>query len=222
MAKILVAEDDGHLCHFIEKTLIQNNYTVLTAGNGTEALKIFENSHIDLIICDIMMPKMDGYELTHLMRSSGFTTPILIITAKDTFDDMKKGFKCGADDYMMKPININELILRVQALLRRAKIADEKKIIMGSTTLDVNQMTVICGNEKFSLRLKEFMMLYKLLSYPNKIFTRQQLMDEIWGMDSESDERTVDVHISRLREKFKDNKDFSIETIRGLGYKAVK
>lgn len=169
-----------------------------------------------------MMPRMDGYELTRALREAKYDLPILMVTAKDQFDDMQKGFRAGTDDYMVKPINVRELVLRVEALLRRAKISNEKKIVVGSTTLDYDALTVTLDGKETLLPQKEFYLLYKLLSYPNKIFTRQQLMDEIWGMFSETDERTVNTHINRLREKFSDCGDFEIVTVRGLGYKAVK
>ena len=165
---------------------------------------------------------MNGYELTQSLRDAGYDLPILMVTAKDQFDDMQKGFRAGTDDYMIKPINVKELVLRVEALLRRAKISSEKKIVIGSTVLDYDALTVTLHGKESILPQKEFYLLYKLLSYPNKIFTRQQLMDEIWGMFSETDERTVNTHINRLRDKFSDCKDFEIVTVRGLGYKAVK
>ena len=187
-----------------------------------EALKIMDKEYVDLIVADIMMPGMDGYELVKAVRAAKMELPILMVTAKDQFEDMQKGFRAGTDDYMIKPINVKELALRVEALLRRAKIQSEKKITVGSTTLDYDALTVTLHGEETILPQKEFYLLYKLLSYPNKIFTRPQLMDEIWGMFSETDERTVNTHINRLRERFSDCKDFEIVTVRGLGYKAVK
>ena len=175
-----------------------------------------------MIVADIMMPNMDGYELTKAVRDARMELPILMVTAKDQFDDMQKGFRAGTDDYMIKPINVRELVLRVEALLRRAKIQSEKKITVGGTVLDYDALTVTIRGEETILPQKEFYLLYKLLSYPNKIFTRPQLMDEIWGMFSETDERTVNTHINRLRERFAGCKDFEIVTVRGLGYKAVK
>ena len=169
-----------------------------------------------------MMPKMSGYELTKELRSLGNSIPILMVTAKDDYDSLQKGFSFGADDYMIKPVNVNELLLRIQALLRRARINSEKKIVIGSTIIDYESMTVKYNNDDIVLPLKEFNLLFKLLSFPGKIFTRQQLMDEIWGMDSETDDRTINTHINRLRERFSNNQDFEIVTIRGLGYKAVK
>ena len=177
---------------------------------------------MDLIVSDIMMPNVDGYELVSSLRDARYSMPVLIITAKETYEDKQKGFFSGADDYMVKPVDVNEMLLRVSALLRRAKIANEKKITVGSTTFDYDALTVSYNGCESLLPQKEFYLIYKLLSYPNKIFTRQQLMDEIWGMDSETDEKTINTHINRLRDRFMDNPDFEIVTIRGLGYKAVK
>ena len=168
------------------------------------------------------MPVMDGYELVKTLRSSGNNTPIMLITAKDAFEDMRQGFSYGVDDYMVKPININEMVLRVGALLRRAQMINDRRLIFGKTILELDSLTVYSENESLVLPQKEFMLLYKMLSFPGKIFTRQQLMDDIWGYDSESDTHTVDVHIGRLREKFRDNPDFKIITMRGVGYKTVK
>ena len=181
-----------------------------------------ENSFFDIIISDIMMPEMDGYEFVRTLREAGDYTPVLMISAKDAFDDMQTGFSSGSDDYMIKPVNVNEMVLRVGALLRRSQIANERRITIGSTVLECDSLTVSTGREQMILPQKEFMLLYKMISYPGKIFTRQQLMDEIWGYDSGSDTHTVDVHIGRLREKFGDNPDFKIVTMRGVGYKVVK
>jgi DNA-binding response OmpR family regulator len=181
-----------------------------------------EETYVDLLIADIMMPQMDGYILTKSLRDASYDLPILMVTAKDQFDDMERGFLCGADDYMVKPVNVKELLLRVEALLRRAKISSEKKMHIGSTVLDYDSLTMTLNGEETTLPQKEFYLLYKLLSYPGKIFTRQQLMDEIWGMFSETDERTVNTHINRLRDRCAACEDFEIITVRGLGYKAVK
>ncbi|MNN48393.1 Heme response regulator HssR [compost metagenome] len=169
-----------------------------------------------------MMPLMDGYELTRTLRDNNNNLPVLMVTARETFADKQQGFLVGIDDYMVKPINVNEMLLRVGALLRRAKIISERRIEWGGTVLDYDSLTVNQGQESILLPQKEFYLLYKLISYPNKIFTKQQLMDEIWGMDTESDEHTVVVHINRLRERFRESTDFEIVTVRGLGYKAVK
>lgn len=222
MFHILVVEDNADMRELFCTVLSDSGYQCLPAADGLEALEIMDKEYVDLIVADIMMPGMDGYELTKAIRDAKMDLPILMVTAKDQFDDMQKAFHAGTDDYMIKPINVKELVLRVEALLRRAKIQSEKKITVGSTVLDYDALTVTIHGEETILPQKEFYLLYKLLSYPNKIFTRPQLMDEIWGMFSETDERTVNTHINRLRERFSDCKDFEIVTVRGLGYKAVK
>ena len=222
MFHILVVEDNADMRELFCTVLSDNGYQCLSAADGLEALEIMDKEYVDLIVADIMMPGMDGYELTKEIRAAKMDIPILMVTAKDQFDDMQKGFRAGTDDYMIKPINVKELVLRVEALLRRAKIQSEKKITVGNTVLNYDALTVTIHGEETILPQKEFYLLYKLLSYPNKIFTRPQLMDEIWGMFSETDERTVNTHINRLRERFSDCKDFEIVTVRGLGYKAVK
>jgi DNA-binding response OmpR family regulator len=191
-------------------------------SNGQEALDAMDADFYDMIISDIMMPVMDGYELVRQLRDVGNTTPVLMITAKDAFDDMRLGFQSGVDDYMVKPINVNEMVLRVQALLRRAQMINDRRQTIGETVMECDSLTVIASGESMILPQKEFMLLYKMAAYPGKIFTRQQLMDEIWGYDSESDTHTVDVHIGRLRDRFRENKDFKIVTIRGVGYKVVR
>lgn len=222
MFKILIAEDDRELRQLFEHVLSKNGYLVRGVSDGKEALDALDKDYYDLIISDIMMPNMDGYELVQSLRDSGNHIPVLMITAKDAFDDMRMGFLSGTDDYMIKPVNINEMVLRVGALLRRAQMINERRQIIGDTVLECDSMTVSTGCERVILPQKEFMLLYKMASFPGKIFTRQQLMDEIWGYDSQSDTHTVDVHIGRLRERFRDNKDFKIMTIRGVGYKVVK
>ena len=222
MLKILIAEDDRELRTLFSHVLIKHGYSVKGVGNGREALESLDNDYFDLIISDIMMPVMDGYELVRLLRESGNNIPIMMITAKDAFDDMRIGFLSGTDDYMVKPINVNEMVLRVQALLRRAQMINERRQTIGETMLDCDSLTVTMNGESMTLPQKEFMRLYKMASYPGQIFTRQQLMDEIWGYESESDTHTVDVHIGRLRERFRNNSDFKIITMRGVGYKVVK
>lgn len=222
MFNILVVEDDADMRELFSTVLINNGYNCFSASDGIKALDLMEKNYIDLIVADIMMPNMDGYDLIKTIREAKYEIPILIVSAKDQFEDMRKGFKYGCDDYMIKPINIKELVLRVEALLRRAKISSEKKIVIGNTILNYDALTVTIHGTETILPQKEFFLLYKLLSYPNKIFTRPQLMDEIWGMFSETDERTINTHINRLRERFADCPDFEIITIRGLGYKAVK
>lgn len=222
MLKILIAEDDKELRQLFSHILTKNGYFVKGVSNGKEALDVLDKDYYDLIISDIMMPVMDGYELVRLLRSTGNTTPIMMITAKDAFDDMRQGFALGTDDYMVKPININEMVLRVGALLRRAQMINDRKLIIGKTILELDSLSVYTEHENFILPQKEFMLLYKMASFPGKIFTRHQLMDEIWGYDNESDTHTVDVHIARLRDRFKYNTDFKIITMRGVGYKVVK
>jgi len=222
MVRILVVDDDKNTRRYIEAVLKAENYTVFTATNGEEALELMDREHIDLVVLDIMMPKMDGYEFTKALRDSNNNLPILMVSAKQLPKDKRKGFLVGTDDYMTKPFDAEEMILRIKALLRRAQIASEQKIVIGDVTLDYNSFTVSKGNEIQELPQKEFLLLYKLLSYPGKIFTRIQLMDEIWGNDSESGWETVTVHIGRLRKKFQGWEEFEIESVRGLGYKAVK
>ena len=222
MFNILVAEDDEDMRELFCTVISDSGYNAVPAADGAEALEIMDKQYIDLIVADIMMPNMDGYELTKSLRDAKYDLPVLMVTAKDRFDDMQRGFRAGTDDYMIKPINVKELVLRVEALLRRARISSEKKLTIGNTTLDYDALTVTLHGKETIFPQKEFYLLYKLLSYPNKIFTRQQLMDEIWGMFSETDERTVNTHINRLRDKFSDCEDFEIVTVRGLGYKAVK
>lgn len=222
MFNILVVEDNKDLRELLCDALTGEGYRAFSSSDGDEALKRLDETFVDLIIADIMMPNMDGLQLTKELRRAGIDTPILIVTARDDYETLQSGFTLGADDYMVKPVNVNELLLRVKALLRRAKINTDKKITVGSTVLDFETLTVTVNGEEMELPLKEFQLLFKLLSYPNKIFTRQQLMDEIWGLDSDTYDRTLNTHINRLRERFSDNKDFQIVTIRGLGYKAVK
>ena len=222
MLKILIAEDDRELRRLFAHVLIKNGYSVKEVSNGQEALDAMDNDYYDLIISDIMMPAMDGYEFVRSLRDAGDNTPVMMITAKDAFDDMRLGFLSGSDDYMIKPVNVNEMVLRVQALLRRAQMINERKQTIGGTVLECDTFTVTSGTESLVLPQKEFMLLYKMASYPGRIFTRQQLMDDIWGYDSDSDTHTVDVHIGRLRDRFKENTDFKIVTIRGVGYKVMK
>lgn len=222
MIRILVVEDNEKLRQLMCTVLSKHGYDPLMAGNGQEALDILDMQYIDLIISDIMMPNLDGFELIRRLREAGYNMPVLTVTAKDSFMDKQTGYLAGTDDYMVKPIDINEMILRVGALLRRAQIANERKLSIGDMVLDAESLTVHSQGQTTALPQKEFQLLYKLLAYPNKIFTRHQLMDEIWGMDSETEARTVDVHINRLRERFKNSGEFEIVTVRGLGYKAVK
>lgn len=222
MFHILVVDDDKNIRRLIQALLEAENYTVTTAENGIEALNVFEKEHIDLAVIDIMMPKMDGYEFTKLLRDQNNNLPILMVSAKQEADDRHKGFKMGTDDYITKPIDEEEMLLRIKALLRRAKIASEHQITFDNIVIDYDSMTVKKDDEIQQLPQKEFLLLYKLLSYPGKIFTRIQLMEEIWGIDSETGWETLTVHINRLRKRFEGWDAFKIEAVRGLGYKAVK
>ena len=227
MFNILVVEDDFNTRRLMCAVLERYGYNPIPSTDGIDALEQLDKKHVDLVILDIMMPRMDGYEFTRVLREGGNTLPILMVTAKETPADKHKGFIIGTDDYMTKPVDEEEMILRIAALLRRSRIVSERKLTVGSTVLYYDAFTVRNDGDAvgapggMELPQKEFLLLYKLLSYPNKIFTRRQLMDEIWDMESESDERTVDVHVSRVRERFRDNGDFEIITVRGLGYKAV-
>ena len=221
MPNILVVEDDKALNKLICRVLERNGHAVFSACGGEEALSLLDGTYIDLVLTDIMMPGTDGYELVAAIRAADTKMPVIFITAKSGFGDKLRGFNLGADDYMVKPIDINELVLRVNAILRRSRIANERRLVIGSTVLDADSFTVSAGGSTSALPQKEFLLLFKLLSYPGRIFTRYEIMDEIWCYDSESDEKTINVHISKLRSRFEENGDFSIETVRGLGYKAV-
>ena len=222
MLKILVAEDDPSTNKLLCAILKINGYDPVSARDGKEALEIMDHQHIDLLICDVMMPRMDGFELTQAIRDSGSMLPIIMLTAKTLPEDKHTGFLVGTDDYMTKPPDKQELLLRIKALLRRARIVDEHKITIGDVMLDYDTHTVRKGYDAQVLPPKEFNLLYKLLAYPERTFTRLELLDEIWGMDSESDEKTVNVHINRLRTRFYDWPEFEIQTVRGMGYRAVK
>ena len=222
MFNVLVVDDDKNTRLFLKAVLEDAGYKVITAENGVDALNEMDKSHIDLVVLDIMMPKMDGYEFTKTLRENNNSLPILMISAKQLPADKHKGFMVGTDDYITKPIDDEEMLYRIKALLRRAKIVSERKIKIGSVTLDYDSFTVTKGDKIQELPQKEFMLLYKLLSYPGKIFTRIQLMDEIWGASSETGWETVTVHIGRLRKRFEGWEEFQIESVRGLGYKAVK
>lgn len=221
MFKILVVEDNKELSRLFSRVLSREGYTVHEAEDGIEALDILENEYIDLIISDIMMPRMDGIELVRALREAKYTLPVLMITAKDTFADKQQSFNAGVDDYMVKPVDVNEMLLRIRALLRRAKIVNERKLTYGSTVLEYDTLSINTPSMSQTLPQKEFQLLYKLASNPNHIFTRQQIMDDIWGMTSETETHTVDVHINRLRDRLRDNTDIEIVTVRGLGYKVV-
>lgn len=222
MFNILVVEDDANIERLICAVLKRDGYNVFAAKDGIEALNMMERQYFDLIILDLMMPRMDGYQLCKELRDLGENIPILMITAQQEIKDKHRGFLVGTDDYMTKPFDEQEMLFRIKALLRRAQIVNEHKLTIGGTTLDYTTLTVTYGENTITLPQKEFYLLFKLMSYPDKIFTRIQLMDEIWGLDTETDGHTLNVHMGRLREKFKDNPDFEIVTVRGLGYKAVK
>ncbi|MCI5553004.1 MAG: response regulator transcription factor [Tenericutes bacterium] len=222
MINILVIEDEENIRTIIKKVLTREGYKVLEAGSAEEGLEIIDKKPIDLIVLDVTLPNMDGYEFTKELRSSHMEIPILMATARQLPMDKHKGFIVGTDDYMTKPLDMDEFILRIKALLRRSKIVSERKIQIGKVTLDYDSLTVTRENEKTTLPQKEFYLLYKLLSYPDKIFTRLELMDEIWGYETDSEDTTINVHINRLRKKFESYPEFEIKAIRGLGYKAVK
>lgn len=222
MFHILVADDDKNIRMYFRAVLENNGYTVSVAQNGEEALTVMDKEHIDLVVLDVMMPKMDGYEFTKVLRECDNNLPILMVSAKQLPTDKNKGFAVGTDDYMTKPIDQDEFLYRIKALLRRAKIASERRIVLGNVILDYDSLTVTRHDDVQELPQKEFLLLYKLLSYPGKIFTRIQLMDEIWGAESETGWETVTVHIGRLRKRFEGWEEFEIESVRGLGYKAVK
>lgn len=222
MFHILVAEDDKNTRMLLRAVLEEAGYTVTVADNGEEALWVLDREHIDLVVLDVMMPKMDGYEFTRTVREAQNNLPILMVSARQLPTDKHKGFMVGTDDYITKPIDEEEMLYRIKALLRRAKIANERRIEIGEVVLDYDSFTVTRGAEVQVLPQKEFLLLYKLLSYPGKIFTRIQLMDEIWGSESDTGWETVTVHIGRLRKRFEGFGEFEIESVRGLGYKAVK
>lgn len=222
MFKILVVEDDKNARKLMCAVLRQYGFEPLQAADGDAALAVMENEHIDLAVLDLMMPGMDGFELTRQLRQTWREVPILMVTAKQDPKDKRMGFIAGSDDYMTKPVDEEEMVLRIKALLRRAQIANDRRIYAGDVKLDYDALSVTRGSEMITLPQKEFVLLFKLLSYPNMIFTRLQLMDEIWGPDSQTDDHTLNVHINRLRERFRDFPEFEIVTVRGLGYKAVR
>ncbi len=222
MFHVLVTDDQPNTRKLMETVLRRNGYEVFTAGDAQEALRVLDEQHIDILLLDIMMPGMDGFALTRELRENNVNTPILMITAKQLPDDKHTGFLAGADDYMTKPVDMEEMLLRIRALLRRSQIINEHRLQLGEMVLEYDSLTVTRGEDRQTLPQKEFYLLYKLLSFPNKIFTRIQLMDEIWGMESESGDTTVNVHINRLRRRFENYPEFELVAVRGLGYKAVK
>ena len=222
MVKILVIDDDKNIRKLLTVVLQNEGFAVLSAPNGQTALEIMDRDIIDLVIVDVMMPELDGYEFTKSVRAVNDKLPIIMVSAKQLSEDRKKGFLAGIDDFIVKPLDTEELVLHVRALLRRAKINSEGKIIIGQVVVDSESLTVTRGDETQVLPQKEFLLLFKLLSYPDKIFTRIQLMDEIWGMDSDTGWETITVHVARLRKRFENYEEFEIISVRGLGYKAVK
>ncbi len=221
MFNVLVVEDDKNLKKLMVTYLKRNNYTVFEANNGIQALDIIDKQYIDLVISDVMMPEMDGFELLNELRTSNYEIPIMLITAKGDISDKKQGFILGADDYMVKPVDMEEMILRVSVLLKRVKSANKRRIVIADLVIDYDQLSVTKHGKVYNLAQKEFYLLYKLISTPNTIFSRQELIEEIWGLESESEYRTVDVHIKRLREKLSDLDEFEIVTVRGAGYKVI-
>lgn len=217
---MLIVEDDANL-RLLTETRLKSRYNVLTAKNGAEALDIIESRNVNVVVTDIMMPVVDGYSLVEKMRALGPDIPVIMLTAKDAQSDKGRGFSVGCDDYMTKPVNFEELIWRIDALLRRSKIAGDGRIVIGKVVLDNSNFTVTRGDEVYELPTKEFKLLFLLLSYPNKIFTKENILDKVWGYTCESDETTVRTHINRLRAKFEGFPEFELVTIRGVGYKAV-
>jgi DNA-binding response OmpR family regulator len=221
MFTILVVEDDSTLNKVMCAKLRHEGYEVLSASDGRAALDLMDREHVDLIVSDVMMPGIDGIELIRQLRGARYDLPVLIVTAKGSIEDMESGFAAGTDDYMVKPISLKELVLRVKALLRRAQLASEKRLTVGGTVLDYEGLTVDDGHGPEALPPKEFYLLFRLLSHPGKVFTRLELLDEIWGMEADTDERNVDAHIKKLRKRYGTNPDFEIQTVRGLGYRAT-
>lgn len=221
IVKILVLEDDVKLNQIVCMKLNTNGFHTISCQNAISAFDNMASTTVDLIISDIMMPGIDGFEFAEFVRKQDKEVPILFVTAKDDFSSKEKGYRIGIDDYLVKPIDLDEMLLHVNALLRRANIASEKKLVIGNFTMDVEERVSYLNDEEIPLTVKEFQVLFKLLSYPKRTFTRTQLMDEFWGVDSETSSRTLDVHISHLRDKLTECKEFELISIRGIGYKAV-
>lgn len=221
MITVLVVEDDEKLNYIVSAKLEEQGYRVRHCGNPMEAFDVMDQEKVDLIVSDIMMPEMDGFEFAAEVRRFDKQIPILYMTAKSDIASKKRGFSLGIDDYMVKPIDMSELVMRVEALLRRANIVSSRELAVGNLVLNEDETTAVYKGEELPLTLREFQILFKMLSYPKKTFTRAQLMDEFWGFDSESGPRTVDVTITKLRDKISRCKEVEIVTVRGLGYKAV-
>ena len=222
MITILVAEDDAELRELFRAALAAEGFRVRTAADGLEAFEAVERGDVDLAVCDVMMPRMDGFELVRVLRRSGNDLPILVITAKGERADKREGFRAGVDDYMVKPVDVDEMLWRIEALLRRSHVQSDRKLVVGQTVLDGSSLSVSGPQGSCTLPNKEFALLFKLLSAPGRVFTRRQLLEDVWGMDAAESSHTLDVHISRLRERFRDCPDFRIDTVRGLGYKGVR
>lgn len=220
MTNIMIVEDDDNL-RLLLSTRLKARYSVIAVPDAVQALELLEEGKTELVVTDIMMPVMDGYTFVRTMRSQGWDIPVIMLTAKDTLNDKGQGFSVGCDDYLTKPVNFEELVWRIDALLRRSKIVNEGKIVIGGVTVDSSEFTVTRGDTAIELPTKEFKLLYLLLSYPNKIFTKENILDKVWGYTSESDETTVRTHMNRLRSKFEGFPEFELVTIRGVGYKAV-
>lgn len=221
MVKILVCEDDKALNKLVSSYLGDNGYEITSCQNGEEGLLALEKSTFDLVITDIMMPKIDGFELAEGIRMTDKTTPIIFMSAKDDKPSKMYGYKLGIDDYITKPFDIDELVMKVGAILRRAKIESEKEITIGNFTMNIEERTAICDGEEIPLTVREFDILFKLISYPKKTFTRSKLMEEFWDYDSSATSRTVDVYMAKLRDKTENCDGFEIATVHGLGYKVV-
>lgn len=222
MFRVLVAESDPELLRTISRALVKNGFEVKTAAEGHEALDITGKEYLDVIIADVMLPGLDGYALVRSLRAAGINIPVMLISENGGYEYLHQSFVSGADDYMVKPIGINELVLRTSALLRRTQLISDRRRVIGDTVIDYDAMTVSYKDKCIMLPLKEFLLLYKLCTCPGRIITRQQIMDDIWGYDNGADTHTVDVHISRLRSKLSDNDDIKIDTVRGIGYKLQK
>ncbi|MBQ9196117.1 MAG: response regulator transcription factor [Clostridia bacterium] len=221
MFQILIVEDDAAFRNQLQAVLSQRGYRVLNANDGIQALQLMEGHHVDMVLLNISVPNMDGYTLTRTLRENSADLPIMMISNSNSPEDKRLGFISGTDDYMTRPLDEEELLLRIAALLRRSRVAADHRLLVGSVELNFNSLSVTVNGKYEAMPKKEFLLLFKLLSHPGRIFTRRQLMDDIWDLDTESDERTVDVHINRLRDRFRYNKDFEIQTVRGLGYKAM-
>lgn len=221
MFSALIIEDDKHLNSMYCAFLREQGYETFSAYDAGEALRQFEENHIDIVLCDIVISRIDGIMIVEAIRELDAEVPVIMLTVLGDFRSKQRAFAAGSDDYMTKPVDLNELLLRITALLRRARSASKHRIVIGDAVLDNKSLTVVEGSETTVLPPKEFMVLFKLCTSPGRVFTRRDIMNDVWGIHAESNERTVDVHIKRLRERFANSKSFAIETVRGIGYKAV-